>query len=163
MTPVVFPRVPGAGLGRVPGARRFRVPGPVSQALLCCLEGLLESVALVFCLDTDLRQLVLEEAAVCGFTRECLLELRLPLGGFSGRRLTLRRGLLDDPVERGNRFDFFAFRNLDGGRRLRQPRIRRSSSRGPTATRQPGSISSSPAMAMRKAPCSPIRRYRWTT
>ena len=39
-TPVVFPRVPGAGLGRVPGARRFRVPGPVSQALLCCLEPL---------------------------------------------------------------------------------------------------------------------------
>ena len=39
-TPVVFPRVPGAGLGRVPGARRFRVPGPVSQALLSCLEPL---------------------------------------------------------------------------------------------------------------------------
>jgi aspartate-semialdehyde dehydrogenase len=37
-TPVVFPRVPGAGLGRVAGARRFRVPGPVSQALLTCLE-----------------------------------------------------------------------------------------------------------------------------
>src|SRR5262249_52414962 len=37
-TPVVFPRVPGAGLGRVPDARRFRVPGPVSQALLGCLE-----------------------------------------------------------------------------------------------------------------------------
>ena len=39
-TPVVFPRVPGAGLGRVPDARRFRVPGPVSQALLGCLEPL---------------------------------------------------------------------------------------------------------------------------
>ncbi len=39
-TPVVFPRVPGAGLGRAPGARRFRVPGPVSQALLGCLEPL---------------------------------------------------------------------------------------------------------------------------
>lgn len=39
-TPVVFPRVPGAGLGRVPGARRFRVPGPVSQVLLGCLEPL---------------------------------------------------------------------------------------------------------------------------
>jgi len=39
-TPLVFPRVPGAGLGRVPGARRFRVPGPVSQALLTCLEPL---------------------------------------------------------------------------------------------------------------------------
>ena len=38
--PVVFPRVPGAGLGRVPGARRFRVPGPVSQVLLTCLEPL---------------------------------------------------------------------------------------------------------------------------
>jgi aspartate-semialdehyde dehydrogenase len=39
-TPVVFPRVPGAGLGRVPDARRFRVPGPVSQAILGCLEPL---------------------------------------------------------------------------------------------------------------------------
>ena len=39
-TPVVFPRVPGAGLGRVPEAHRFRVPGPVSQAILCCLEPL---------------------------------------------------------------------------------------------------------------------------
>jgi len=39
-TPVVFPRVPGAGMGRVPGARRFRVPGPVSQVLLTCLEPL---------------------------------------------------------------------------------------------------------------------------
>jgi aspartate-semialdehyde dehydrogenase len=39
-TPVVFPRVPGAGLGRVPDARRFRVPGPVSQVLLTCLEPL---------------------------------------------------------------------------------------------------------------------------
>ena len=39
-TPVVFPRVAGAGLGRVPDARRFRVPGPVSQALLGCLEPL---------------------------------------------------------------------------------------------------------------------------
>ena len=39
-TPVVFPRIPGAGLGRVPGARRFRVPGPVSQTLLTCLEPL---------------------------------------------------------------------------------------------------------------------------
>jgi aspartate-semialdehyde dehydrogenase len=39
-TPVVFPRVPGAGLGRVPEARRFRVPGPVSQAILACLEPL---------------------------------------------------------------------------------------------------------------------------
>src|SRR5215469_3588063 len=39
-TPVVFPRVPGSGLGRVPDAKRFRVPGPVSQALLGCLEPL---------------------------------------------------------------------------------------------------------------------------
>jgi aspartate-semialdehyde dehydrogenase len=39
-TPVVFPRVPGAGLGRAPDARRFRVPGPVSQAILGCLEPL---------------------------------------------------------------------------------------------------------------------------
>ena len=39
-TPVVFPRVPGAGLGRVRDARRFRVPGPVSQTLLGCLEPL---------------------------------------------------------------------------------------------------------------------------
>ena len=39
-TPVVFPRVPGAGLGRVPDARRFRVPGPVSQVILGCLEPL---------------------------------------------------------------------------------------------------------------------------
>jgi len=39
-TPVVFPRVPGAGLGRVPGARRFRVPGPVTQVVLGCLEPL---------------------------------------------------------------------------------------------------------------------------
>jgi len=39
-TPVVFPRVPGAGMGRAPGARRFRVPGPVSQVLLTCLEPL---------------------------------------------------------------------------------------------------------------------------
>ena len=39
-TPVVFPRVPGGGLGRVPGAKRFRVPGPVSQTLLGCLEPL---------------------------------------------------------------------------------------------------------------------------
>src|SRR5262249_60778355 len=45
-TPVVFPRVPGAGLGRVPGARRFRVPGPVSQALLTCLEPLRASAGL---------------------------------------------------------------------------------------------------------------------
>ncbi len=45
-TPVVFPRVPGAGLGRVPGAHRFRVPGPVSQVLLTCLEPLRVAVGL---------------------------------------------------------------------------------------------------------------------
>ncbi|HTS83230.1 MAG TPA: Asd/ArgC dimerization domain-containing protein [Myxococcaceae bacterium] len=45
-TPVVFPRVPGAGLGRVPDARRFRVPGPVSQVLLSCLEPLRAAAAL---------------------------------------------------------------------------------------------------------------------
>ncbi len=45
-TPVVFPGLPGGGLGRVPGARRFRIPGPVTQVLLSCLEPLRLAVGL---------------------------------------------------------------------------------------------------------------------
>jgi aspartate-semialdehyde dehydrogenase len=45
-TPVVFPGVPGGGLGRAPGARRVRVPGPVTQVLLSCLEPLRAAVGL---------------------------------------------------------------------------------------------------------------------
>ena len=80
-TPVVFPRVPGAGLGRVPGARRFRVPGAVSQALLTCLEPLRAAAGLreVHC-----------AAFICGSSagREGVAELEQQTAGLlAGREL----------------------------------------------------------------------------